>query len=288
VTVRDANLAPVSGASVQLSATGSGNTLTQPIGLTGADGVAAGSLGSSVPGTKVVSATVNGTVHVAQTATVVVTVAHATTLQIVAGDGQTAAPGSPVTVLPSVKVTNDAGQAVAGFGVTFVVTGGNGSITGASQTTNSIGVATVGSWVLGDPGTNTLEARAASNLDGSTLTGSPAVFTATAVQAGSRLIFRVQPAAQQRRDRVFTPPVEVAIVDGAGSVVPLSGVSIQLSLTPQNGQLRGHDIRSTNVGIAVFDDISVHRDATGYVLTAAAPSRPDLGQVVSNPFDVTR
>jgi Bacterial Ig-like domain (group 1) len=282
VTVRDGNLAPVSGATVQLSAPGSGNSLTQPSGTTGADGVTIGSFSSSVPGTKVVSATVNGTVHVVQTAVVVVTVAQATTLEIVAGDGQMGSPGSPVAVRPSVKVTNDAGQGVAGFGVTFVVTGGNGSVTGASQTTNSSGVATVGSWVLGDPGTNTLEARATG------LNGSPAVFTATAVPTGGRLIFRVQPAAQQTRDRGFTPPVEVAIVDGAGSVVSLSGVSIRLSLAPQNGQLRGHENRDTDNGVAVFDDLSVHKDGSGYVLTASAPSRGDLGEATSDPFDVNK
>ena len=88
------------------------------------------------------------------------TLAPATTLEIVAGNGQTADAGNDVAVAPSVEVTNDQGQGVAGFGVTFVVTGGNGTVTGASQTTNSNGVATVGSWVLGDAGTNTLEARA--------------------------------------------------------------------------------------------------------------------------------
>jgi hypothetical protein len=281
-TVRDGNLAPVSGATVQLSATGSGNTLTQPIGTTGADGVAIGSLGSSVPGTKVVSATVNGTAHVSQTATVVVTVAHATTLEIVAGDGQMGSPGSPVTVRPSVRVTNDAGRRVAGFGVTFVVTGGNGSVTGASQTTNSNGVATVGSWVLGDPGSNTLEAQATG------LNGSPAVFTATAVPTGGRLIFRVQPAAQQKKDRGFTPPVEVAIVDAAGAVAPQSGVPIQLSITPGDGKLQGRDTQDTNNGIAVFDGVGSRQEGSGYVLTASAPTRSDLGEATSDPFDVNR
>jgi hypothetical protein len=181
-----------------------------------------------------------------------------------------------------VRVTNDAGQGVAGYGVTFVVTGGNGSVTGASQTTNSNGVATVGSWVLGDAGTNTLEARA------NGLSGSPAVFTATANPIGSRLVFRVQPASPQVEGRNITPAILVAIVDGGGNVVPLSDVRIQLSLTPQNLQLGGHDSRNTANGIAVFDDIKVKRAGTGYVLTATAPSRPDLGQVASDPFDVNK
>jgi Invasin, domain 3 len=74
VTVRDGDGAAVSGAIVALSATGSGNILTQPSAPTGADGVATGTLQSVLPGTKVVSAVVNGSVAIAATATVTVTV----------------------------------------------------------------------------------------------------------------------------------------------------------------------------------------------------------------------
>jgi hypothetical protein len=73
VRVRDGSGAPVSGATVTLSATGSGNVLTQPSAPTGANGVATGTLQSLVPGTKVVSAVVNGAVAITATATVTVT-----------------------------------------------------------------------------------------------------------------------------------------------------------------------------------------------------------------------
>jgi hypothetical protein len=73
VTVRDGAGAAVSGANVTLSATGSGNILTQPSAPTGADGVATGTLQSVAPGTKVVSAVVNGAVAITATATVTVT-----------------------------------------------------------------------------------------------------------------------------------------------------------------------------------------------------------------------
>ncbi|MGH3369755.1 MAG: Ig-like domain-containing protein [Nocardioidaceae bacterium] len=73
VTVRDGQGRPVPDATVTLTASGGGNDLTQPGGTTGADGVATGTLRSSVPGTKVVTATVNGSVTIQQTATVTVT-----------------------------------------------------------------------------------------------------------------------------------------------------------------------------------------------------------------------
>ncbi len=74
VTVRDGLGAAVSGATVTLTATGSGNVLTQPSSPTDADGVATGTLQSVVPEAKVVSAVVNGAVSIVETATVTVTV----------------------------------------------------------------------------------------------------------------------------------------------------------------------------------------------------------------------
>jgi hypothetical protein len=72
VTARDALGNPISGATVVLSATGSGNTLTQPAATTNASGVATGSLSSTVVETKTVSATIDGTA-ITQTTTVTVT-----------------------------------------------------------------------------------------------------------------------------------------------------------------------------------------------------------------------
>src|SRR5206468_827507 len=72
VIARDANGNPIAGATVQLQATGSGNTLTQPTGPTGGDGTVTGTLRSTVAEGKTISATING-VAVTQTATVTVT-----------------------------------------------------------------------------------------------------------------------------------------------------------------------------------------------------------------------
>src|SRR5690348_1283099 len=74
VTARDSSGAAISGARVVLSATGSGNLLTQPAAVTGASGVATGALTSTVAETKTVSATINS-VTIAQTATVTVAAA---------------------------------------------------------------------------------------------------------------------------------------------------------------------------------------------------------------------
>jgi hypothetical protein len=70
----------------------------------------------------------------------------------------TAPPGTEVTVLPSVLVIDGSGAPMTGVPVTFAVTSGGGSVTGGSATTNSLGIATVGSWTLGASGGNTLSA----------------------------------------------------------------------------------------------------------------------------------
>jgi hypothetical protein len=63
---------PVSGSTVVLTATGTGNSLIQPAGPTNSSGVATGTLGSTVAETKTMSATAGGT-PITQTATVTVT-----------------------------------------------------------------------------------------------------------------------------------------------------------------------------------------------------------------------
>lgn len=73
---------------------------------------------------------------------------------------------------PSVIVLDQNGEPLEDVTVTFTVTGGGGSVTGATQTTDEDGVATVGGWTLGPvAGTNTLTASAGA--------ATPITFTAT-------------------------------------------------------------------------------------------------------------
>jgi Big-like domain-containing protein len=256
VTVRDATGVPVSGAVVTLTVSGSGNTVTQPAGPTGADGVATGTITSTVPGTKDIVVTVNGSVQVNQTAQVVVAPAPPTRVVMVGGNNQSARTGQAVAVAPAVRVTDAEGRPVAGFGVTFAVTEGGGSVVGAFQLTNEEGIARVGGWTLGAAGPNTLEAGAGS------LQGSPVVFHATATEPPppqmanpDHFVFRVPPhdvGLNQWFD------MEVAIVDANGNIVPLNGTQVYVGLFelgddhPNNGQLAGDRFVDTRNGVATF------------------------------------
>lgn len=99
-------------------------------------------------------------------------------IEIFAGNGQTALPGHPVPIDPSVEVSNVNGRPLAGVTVTFAVASGGGVVFGATAVTGSDGVATIGQWNLGSsPGANTLTAS---------VPGLPSVtFTATASTAVS-------------------------------------------------------------------------------------------------------
>jgi hypothetical protein len=117
-------------------------------------------------------------------------------LEKVTGDGQAGAPGQLVAIPPSVVVKDANGNPVAGVAVTFELVSGGGSITGGTTTTNSSGIAQVGSWTLGSAGPNVLRATAA----GSGISGNPAEFTVTAAGAFDiqvRFIGSATPAQQQ-------------------------------------------------------------------------------------------
>ncbi len=93
--------------------------------------------------------------------TIQLTAGPAALISINAGNNQQALPNSAVAINPSVKVSDLDNNGVAGIQVDFAVTGGGGSITGATQMTNASGIATVGSWTLGSSlGPNTLSATA--------------------------------------------------------------------------------------------------------------------------------
>ncbi|HKR08780.1 MAG TPA: hypothetical protein VJS39_06295, partial [Gemmatimonadaceae bacterium] len=85
----------------------------------------------------------------------------------------TAPAGTAALERPSVIVRDEAGNPLAGVTVVFTVTGGDGSVTGATEITGGTGVATVAGWTLGQTATtNTVDA---------TVNGLPAVtFTANA------------------------------------------------------------------------------------------------------------
>jgi hypothetical protein len=209
------------------------------------------------------------------------------TVEALEGTGQAARVGTQVAIRPAVRVLDQNGQPVEGFEVTFVVTGGGGSVTGATRTTDRDGIARVGSWTLGETaGTNTLEARAGA------LSGSPVTFTAEGTQPTpepevevDRLVFLTPPQDAAVNE---TMRVEVALVDVDGDVVPLSGIFVYLGLfaegndSPSNDILTGERFENTEDGVAAFD-LGVDRPGR-YRLRALTDDLPEIGPHGPEPY----
>ncbi|MEW6071427.1 MAG: Ig-like domain-containing protein [Planctomycetota bacterium] len=149
VTVVDTYGNPISGRTVWLAATGTGNTLTQPAAVTDAAGQTAGSLAATVAETKTVSATVDpGPSQTALLATPTVTFIAdpdqvsdvLTTVSAVPSTGVVADGVETSTITVTVRDVN--GNPVPGRTVQLAGTGSGNTITQPAATTDAGGVTT--------------------------------------------------------------------------------------------------------------------------------------------------
>lgn len=169
---------PVSGVRVTFTVTGGGGTVTGPVAVTNANGIATvGSwrLGTQA-GTNALRAA-NGSLAVAFTATG--TAGAATRMEKYGGDGQSAAVSTAVAIPPSVRVFDVYQNPVPGRQVLFTVSVGGGTVVPVTAlSTNANGIAAVTQWNLGpSPGTNSLVATSGAL--------SPVTFVATAIPSVS-------------------------------------------------------------------------------------------------------
>ena len=144
-------------------------------------------------------------------------------------DGQVIPAGGTASHPPSVRVTDAAGNRLAGVQVTFAITAGGGSLTDAIRTTNTDGVATVGSWTVGtQPGTAMVTASA---------NGTPgATFTATIVAGPPASLTKIAGDGQTATvgTTVSVAP-KVRVTDAHGN--PASGLTVTFGVTSGNGSV---------------------------------------------------
>ena len=143
VTVRDAAGSTITGATVTLSASGTGNLVTQPTDTTNALGQTSGAISSNVAEDKVITATVNGSVIVTQTATVTVTTSVPAGLAVTTQPAG-AASNHAFTTQPVVDIRDGFGNRVmtATDPVTVSLLSGNGTLIGTTTVSAVQGRAT--------------------------------------------------------------------------------------------------------------------------------------------------
>lgn len=247
VTVTDQFGNPVQGVDVTFEVTAGGGSVTDDQQITNADGVA--TVGSWILGTSialehqlVATADAPGLDPVTFTATA--GAAAPANIEPVAGDAQAATVATMVAVSPSVRVSDQYDNPVAGVPVTFAATVGAGTVMGGSQATDTDGVATVGGWTLGTTaGPNQLSATVA---DGPLVvtfsaTGTADVPTSLTVTAGDG----------QTATVATTLPVSPAVVvqDQYGNEVP--DVTVTFAVASGNGSLTGEVQVTGGDGVAV-------------------------------------
>jgi alpha-tubulin suppressor-like RCC1 family protein len=159
--------------------------------------------------------------------------------------------GLAVGARPTVLVSDASTNPVPGVSVTFAMTVGGGTVTGASATTNASGLATVGSWTLGQvAGPNALTASVA---------GIAAVpFTASGNPGlPSDLVIINMPAAGQS-GVVLSPAPAVQLTDAFGNPVNQSGLAITVALAIGGGNLAGSLTIGTDAsGQATFSNLVI-------------------------------
>lgn len=179
VTVTDAGGGPAVGVLVNFEVTGGGGALQYPVAETNDQGVASAGFWQIGPtvGPNTAAAEVGGLTPV--TFTVTSTPGAASRISFSAGNAQQAPPGSQLPNPLSVRLTDGGGNPKPGETVTFTVTSGGGTIAGGSAVTNAQGIATSGTWTIGNCRGQVVHAQSGSlNLNFSAVaTGQPTMST---------------------------------------------------------------------------------------------------------------
>ena len=278
-TARDAFANPVSGATVVLSATGSGNTLTQPMGATSPTGVATGALSSTTTGTRTVSATIGG-IPITQTATVTVVPGEVSVTRsslMASPTSLTASNGTSAATI-TIIARDDQGNPIPGVAVTLAATGTGNVLTQPSGLTDASGMA------AGLLSSTHAQPKVISAVVGGTgLEQTDTVVVSPA--PASAMVFLVQPSGTTI-GIPMTPAVQVEIRDQFGNRQTTSTAPVTMGFGTNAGgaTLSGGGPITAVAGVATFASLTIDKAGTGYTLNAISSGLPG---VLSASFNVS-
>jgi hypothetical protein len=293
VTARDGSNNPITGATVVLSSTGTGNSFTAT-GLTDGSGQATSTFTSTKAENKVISATING-VAINQQPPVTVTPGNPISL-VFSGqptNAQANAPIAPAVVVQVVDAFGNLTSSGATVGMAIGTNPASGTLAGTTSQVAVNGVATFADLSIDNTGT------------GYTLAATSAPFTSATSNAFN--ITQPVPSATNSTVSAATPSftaggssaINIVVKDGLGHVMP--GVAVTLSssvggdvitqpaATDINGATSG-TVAATAAGLhtitAVAAGITLNQKP---VLTVAAGA-PNAGQssFTANPLTITQ
>jgi protocatechuate 3,4-dioxygenase beta subunit len=221
VTVKDGSGNPMAGVAVTLSATGSGNSITQPAGPTDALGVATGALTSTGAGPKTITAVANS-ITLTQQPTVNVFAGSPDAAQSTVSANPTSIEQTTGTSTITMTVKDEFGNPVNGASVVLGASGTGNSI-GQPGATNASGV-TTGTLSSSDIQTETVTATAS----GVPLNQQPSITITAPVPTASASLSTVV-ATTPSFTAGGSTTITVTVRDGSNN--PMSGVTVTLSAT---------------------------------------------------------
>lgn len=249
-----------------------GGSVSVPGGTTGSNGrtQVAWTIGTTAGAPQAVRVTAGSLTPVIFGATAVA--GAPTSVSHEAGNGQTAATSNPVAIPPAVRLSDAFNNPVPNVVVAFGVTAGGGTVTKPSDTTDASGIATVGSWTLGNSaGQNDLTA---------TVSGTALSFTfvATAATPGAPALVVVREGNDQTSLAGF--PVNenpaVLVLDASNLPVP----NVQVDFVPSGGSsVTGTPVVTNVNGVAAVASWTVPLGA--HTLTATASGAAITGNPVT-------
>jgi hypothetical protein len=191
--------------------------------------------------------------------------------------------GAPITPPVRVAVIDGFGNVVtnssAAVDITVATNPGGSTLSGTMRVDAVHGVATFSDLSLNKTGSGYTLRASSSGMASST----SRAFTIMPGQP-IRLAFTVQPTDSDPL-AIISPPVEVAVLDPFGNVVTGStiAITIGLALNPGGSILSGKTTQLTSNGVAVFDDLSLDKASSFYLLSASSPG---LIGALSDFFDI--
>jgi len=288
ITVKDAFGDPVEGIPpevFEVTAPGTGLSIDQPDTATDASGQTIAKISSTVVYASVdVSVSLYGQTY-ASLVTIEFTSGAAAKLVFAAQPDGPYAAGTTINAIPQVEVQDAAGNTVTSSSAEITMSIGNnpggGTLSGTTAVNAVSGLATFDDLSIDKAGAGYTLTATATGL--TSATSDP--FTIIADSSNTKLVFVTSPGETPALAPLTPNPV-VEVQDTYGNTVTTATYEITVSVTggDPSATLAGDVAVNALNGVATYDDLTLDRAASGYVLTAAAVG---FTAVDSDPFNIT-
>ncbi len=269
-----------------------GGSVSPATATTAADGTAqfTWTLGPKL-GVQTLNASTTGTspIHASTTATAA---AGAATIILTSSEiSQLVVVGHAVPSLPTVHVTDNFGNSIAGVPVTFEALQAGSALTGTDKTTDASGNATLGGWTIGpDALVYSIQARipigSVASFEARGIPASFAAFAGAGQTANAGTALPVLPAVRALRDDgspLPNVPVSFTVTGGAGTVTGGTTVTAADGTARPIRWVLGTAPGLNRLEASTLGRPSINFDATG-IVAAPAIVTPSAGTALSGFF----